>query len=63
MTLKVITEKIEEEDIVKEIQLTTSPVEFLVIGAALKQYAENPNNHDVDIEVAKSIRKTIVERI
>ena len=36
---------IEEEDIVKEVCLTVSPIEYLVISAALKQFVENSNNH------------------
>lgn len=50
---------IEEDDILKEICLTVSPIEYLVISAALKQFAENPNNHSVDIEVAKNMRKVM----
>ena len=56
MTINV---NIEEEDIVKNIQLTTSPVEYLVISAALKQFVENPDNNDADIEVAKLMRDCI----
>ena len=50
---------IEEEDIVKEVHITTSPIEYLVISAALKQFIENPGNHDSDIEIAKQMRKVI----
>ena len=50
---------IEKEDIVKEVKLITSPVEYLVISAALKQFAENTSNHATDIEVAKRMRKVI----
>lgn len=50
---------IEEEDIVKEVRITTSPIEYLVISSALKQFAENPNNHSVDMEVAKNMRKVM----
>lgn len=50
---------IEDEDIVKEIQLTTSPIEYLVIISALAQYIKNPNNHKSDIEVAKRMRECI----
>jgi hypothetical protein len=50
---------IEEEDIVKEVQLTTSPIEYLVISAALKQFVENPSNYNSDIDVAKRMRKVI----
>lgn len=50
---------IEEEDIVKEIQLTTSPIEYLVISSALAQYIKNPKNHKADIEVAKRMREYI----
>lgn len=50
---------IEEKDIVKEVQITTSPTEYLIISAALKQFIENPSNHDNDIEIAKQMRKVI----
>lgn len=56
---KMIDFVIEEEDIVKEICLTVSPIEYLVISAALKQFVENPHNHSVDIEVAKNMRKVM----
>lgn len=56
MTINVI---IEEEDIVKSIQLVTSPDEYLVISTALKQFVDNPDNNRADIEVAKSMRKVI----
>ncbi len=48
-----------EEDIVKEVCLTVSPIEYLVISAALKQFVENPNNHKNDIDVARRMRKAI----
>ena len=50
---------IEDEDIVKGVQIVTSPIEYLVISAALKQYAENSSNDPADIEVAKSMRRVI----
>ncbi len=50
---------IEEKDIVKEVQITTSPTEYLIISAALKQFIENPSNNDGDIEIAKQMRKVI----
>lgn len=50
---------IEKEDIVKEVQLNISPIEYLVISASLKQYAENAKNHKADIEVAKRMRECI----
>jgi hypothetical protein len=50
---------IEEDDVVKEVLITASPIEYLVISSALKQFAENPNNHSVDIEVAKNMRKVM----
>ncbi|MBR6289331.1 MAG: hypothetical protein IKR19_08350 [Acholeplasmatales bacterium] len=49
----------EEKDIVKEVHIITSPTEYLIISAALKQFIENPSNHDSDIEVAKQMRKVI----
>ena len=49
----------EEQDIVKEVHITTSPEEYLIISAALKQFIENHNNHDSDIEIAKQMRKVI----
>lgn len=50
---------IEEQDIVKEVHITISPIEYLIISAALKQFIENLNNHDSDIEIAKQMRKVI----
>ena len=50
---------IEEDDVVKEVHIITTPIEYLVISSALKQFAENPNNHSVDIEVAKRMREVI----
>lgn len=50
---------IEEEDIVKEVHITISPTEYLIISAALKQFIEYPSNHDSDIEIAKQMRKVI----
>ena len=50
---------IEEKDIVKEVQITTSPTEYLIISAALKQFIENLNNNGSDIEIAKQMRKVI----
>ena len=50
---------IEENDIVKEVHITTSPIEYLILCAALKQFIENPYNHDSDIEIAKQMRKVI----
>ena len=50
---------IEEQDIVKEVHITTSPIEYLIISAALKQFIENHSNHDSDIEIAKQMRKVI----
>lgn len=50
---------IEEKDIVKEVHITTSPIEYLIISAALKQFTENLSNHDSDIEIAKQMRKAI----
>lgn len=53
---------LKEDDVVEEVQLMASPMEYLVISAALKQFIDNHNNHTVDIEVAKSIRKEIENR-
>ena len=50
---------IEEEDIVKEVHITTSTIEYLVISAALDQFIKNPNNFKSDIEIAKQMRKVI----
>lgn len=50
---------IEKEDIVKEVHVKISPIEYLIISASLKQYAENPKNHKADIEVAKRMREYI----
>lgn len=50
---------VEEKDIVKEVHITTSPIEYLVISAALKQFVENPNNHIADVEAAKKMREVI----
>ena len=50
---------IEKEDIVKEVHITTSPIEYLIISASLKQFIENPNNHESDIKIAKQMRKAI----
>ena len=50
---------IEEEDIVKEVCLSVSPIEYLVISSALKQFIENPNNHSADVEAAKKMREAI----
>lgn len=50
---------IEEEDIVKKVCLSVSPIEYLVISSALKQFEENPNNHSADVEVAKKMREVI----
>ena len=49
---------IEEKDIVKEVQITASPIEYLIIGAALKQFIENHNDIG-DTEIAKQMRKVI----
>lgn len=50
---------VEEEDIVKEVRLAISPVEYLAISAALKQFSETASNHSSDIEVAKGLREAI----
>ena len=50
---------IEEKDIVKGVHIITSPKEYLIISAALKQFIENPNNHDSDIEITKQMRRVI----
>ena len=50
---------LEEEDIVKEVHIITSPIEYLIISAALKQFIENPINHNSDIEIAKQMREII----
>lgn len=50
---------IEEDDIAKEVCLTASPVEYLVISSALKQFVENPNNHSADVKVAQIMREEI----
>lgn len=50
---------IEAEDIVKEVCLSVSPIEYLIISSALKQFVENPNNHSADVEVAKKMREVI----
>lgn len=59
MEIKLI---IEDEDIVKNVQLTTSPIEYLVISAALKQFADNTSNSPNDIIVAKRMRNDICMR-
>lgn len=46
---------IDEKDIVKKVNITASPIEYLIIGVALKQFAENHN----DIEIVKQMRKVI----
>lgn len=51
-----------EEDIVKEVRIIVTPVEYLIISSALKQFAENHNNHSYEIEVAKQMRKVIERR-
>lgn len=48
---------IEEKDIVKEVHITASPIEYLIISAALKQFAEN--RPGIDGEIAKQMRKVI----
>ena len=53
---------IEEKDIVKEIHITTSPIEYMIISAALKQFIENLSNHNSDIEIAKQMRKVIEDK-
>lgn len=50
---------IKEDDIVKEVCITTSPVEYLVISSALKQFVENSNNHSADVKVAQIMREEI----
>ena len=50
---------IEDNDIVKGVNITTSPIEYLILSAALKQFIENLSNHDSDIEIAKRMRKVI----
>lgn len=50
---------IKDEDIVEKIQLTMSPAEYLVVSAALKRFAEDPDANAEDIEVAKGMRKNI----
>lgn len=57
MTIDFVIE--ENEDIVKEVHITTSPAEYLIISAALKQFTENLSNYDNDIEIAKQMRKVI----
>lgn len=56
MTINMITK---EQDIVCSVQLIASPTEYLIISAALKQFAENTNNNLVDIDVAKRMREVI----
>ena len=50
---------IEEQDIVKEVHITTSPIEYLIISSSLTQFIENPNNHIADVEAAKKMREVI----
>ena len=50
---------IEEKDVVKGVHITTSPIEYLIISAALKQFIENLSNPENDIEIAKQMRKVI----
>lgn len=50
---------IEEKDIVKEVRLCVSPIEYLIISSSLTQFIENPNNHIADVETAKKMRKVI----
>ena len=59
MEIKLI---IEDEDIVKNVQLTTSPIEYLVINAALIQFANDTSNNPIDIIVAKRMRNDICMR-
>ena len=59
MSIDYITE---EEDIVKEVRIIVSPVEYLIIATSLKQFSENHNNHSREIEVAKQMRKVIKRR-
>ena len=53
---------LKEDDVVEKVQLMVSPMEYLVISASLKQFVDNNDNHTVDIDVAKSIRKEIEGR-
>ena len=59
MTVNIITEN---EDIVKEIQLTTSPVEYLVLNDALRQFINNSKNNLVDVGVAADMCKALTQR-
>lgn len=49
---------IEEQDIVKEVHITTSPIEYLIIGVALKQFIGNHSDIG-DTEIAKQMIKVI----
>ena len=53
---------IEDAEAVKNVLLTVSPEEYIVISSALKQFAENPNNVLVDIMTAKQMRIDICNR-
>ena len=61
--LEQMLERIEEmEQIIdnKEVEgMTINTNEYLVISAALKQFAENPNNDIYDVEVSKQMRKVM----
>lgn len=59
MTVNIITEN---EDIVKEIQLTTSPVEYLVLNDALRQFVKNRKNNLVDVGIAADMSKALTQR-
>ena len=48
----------QDGDIVQSIKLECSPVEFLVLEKALRQFAENKENHIVDIDVAEKMFKS-----
>ena len=59
MKVNIITEN---EDIVKEIQLITSPVEYLVLNDALRQFINNPKNNLIDVGVAVDMCKALTQR-
>ena len=43
------------------ILIETTPAEFLVLNKALKQFAENKDNHPIDIQLAKNMESTIIQ--
>ena len=44
-----------DDDIIRKVILELSPVEWLILNCALKQFIVNKNNHPFDIEKAKEM--------